>query len=108
MWHSLRSLHLVPALSADPHLLDSQRDLLQSTLRFLIYATAGICAVIYILVNTLQAAHITSLTLALLPIVACSYLALQLASRQFRLAMVTWLGGAVFSITLAWALLQDP
>ena len=106
MWHTL---HVSSFSQTDSDLLSSLANLLQSTLRFLVNVTIGICVVMYILANVLEsAAHISSITAVLIPFIACSYLALQLVSKWLRTAITIWLIGYGLSISLAWFLFQEP
>ena len=106
MWYGLR----VSSFSqADPDFLSSVSQLLQSTLRALIFMTLGSCFAIYVFANFLQSGRgVPNLTLTLIPVIGCSYLAFQMVSERLRTALAVWLTGYAISITLALYLFQEP
>lgn len=104
MWYGLRM-----SLEVDPNLASATEELLQSTLRMLILAVGGICAVGYVLANvTVWHTHVISLSYVLLTIAIPSALALRWMSRRLKAAQFTWLVGLAAAITLAAYLFHRP
>jgi signal transduction histidine kinase/CheY-like chemotaxis protein len=104
MWYGLR---ISP--QADLDFVSSATELLQSTLRTLIFATGGMGLIWYIVANTTSLwTTVPSVSLVLLVIAISSALAVRLLPRQFLMAQSIWLIGLAVAITLAICLFRRP
>ncbi|MBN1875221.1 MAG: response regulator [Anaerolineae bacterium] len=104
MWDGLRLSSKV-----DPGFASAATELMQSTLRTLIWATGGVCGLWYILANV-TAWHMLLLEVSyvLLVIVAFSVAAIRLLERQLLAAQILWLAGLYITITVAIYLFRRP
>jgi signal transduction histidine kinase/CheY-like chemotaxis protein len=105
MWYGLYA-----SANTHPELRASGSELLQSTLRTLIYMLGGICLLGYILGTTMLWRIVSPVDiLSISSLVAATTLAaLHLLPRRFVLAQAIWLAGLAATITLALYLLQQP
>jgi signal transduction histidine kinase len=94
---------------ADPDFSSAATELLQSTLRTLIFAVGGICTTWYILANvTTWHIRVIQVSYVLLIIAISSVIALRLLSRRLLVAQSIWLNGLAAAVTLAIYLFQQP
>jgi signal transduction histidine kinase len=94
---------------ADPDFSSDATELLQSTLRTLIFAVGGICTTWYILANvTTWHIRVIQVSYVLLIIAISSVIALRLLSRRLLVAQSIWLNGLAAAVTLAIYLFQQP
>ncbi len=104
MWYGLR---MAPRTDLD--FVSSTTELLQSTLRTLIFTTGGMGLVWYVVANfTSLWTTVPSVSLILLVIAISSALAIRLLPRQLLLAQSIWLIGLTVAISLAAYLFQRP
>jgi hypothetical protein len=104
MWYGLRI-----SSEVDPDFASATEELLRSTLRMLILAVGGICAVGYVLANvTVWHTHVIMVSYVLLTVAIPSALALRWMRRRLPVAQFTWLVGLTAAITLAAYLFQKP
>ncbi len=102
MWYGLR---ISP--KADPDFVSSATELLQSTLRTLIFTTGGVGLIWYVVANSTSLwTTVPSVSLVLLVIAISSALAIRLLARQLLIAQSIWLIGLAVAITLAIYLFQ--
>ena len=102
MWYGLRL-----SSETDPDFISSTTELMQSTLRTLIYAIGGIGLVWYAVVNfTSLWTIVPNVSLVLLVFTVSSVSAIWLLPRRLLLAQSIWLVGLLAAITLALYLFQ--
>jgi signal transduction histidine kinase/CheY-like chemotaxis protein len=104
MWDGLRI-----SSKGDPNFISAVRELSQSTLRTLIFATGGICFAWYVTTNvTSWHVTVTSVSYVLLVVAVTSFVAVRLMPRHLLAAQAIWLIGLVVAIFLAIYLFQRP
>jgi len=98
MWYGLRI-----SSEADPDLASSVTDLLQSSLRTLIYTSGAICLVWYVAANaTVRLTEtVPSVSLVLLVVCLASVIALRLVTERLVMAQLIWLIGLAGATTLS-------
>jgi len=104
MWYGLRLSSKVA-----PEFTEAAIELMQSTLRALIWATIGICGVWYVLANmTAWDEYLLEISLVLLALVAFAVVAFHILERRLLAAQIVWLIGLFTATTLAIYLFQRP
>ena len=105
MWYGLRI-----SGKADPDFVSSAVDLLESTLRTLIFTVGATCVLWYALANTMPRLAGTAPRVLSVGLVVglTSALALRLLPRRLLLAQAAWLSGLVAATTLAIHLFRQP